>query len=156
MINDLPEFERNPINPEEPQDKEFFYPKWHCFCCQDSGLVSQNLVRLIIPNYDNNQDKWVLCQNIGCKASKHWENIPSKNFDTRFTPVICQKLDLKNRGNWHNTVQRQIDIRALTKTMAMPGVPDRTENDNREVQQRKQEAENFDWAAASTAYLGSE
>ncbi|MDM3846071.1 MAG: hypothetical protein PT116_13740 [Aphanizomenon gracile PMC638.10] len=74
----------------------------------------------------------------------------------RFSSLVCQKLDLIERQNWHNTVQRQVDICTLTKTMAMPGVPDRTENDNREAEQRKKEAENFDWAAASTAYLGSE
>ena len=158
-LSDLPQFERMPLQAPQSQDeKEIFYPKWTCFCCQDYGVINRNLARKIIPNYNSSEDKWPVCQNPNCHAfeQKFGANIGSENFDMRFSSLVCQKLDLIERQNWHNTVQRQVDIRALTKTMAMPGVPDRTDNDNREIEQRKQEVENFDWEAASTAYLGSE
>lgn len=143
MIDDLPQFEPLPVIPPQPEEeKELFYPKWHCFCCQDSGLVRSMLVRLIMPNYDDNRDKWVACQNLTCnKFIERWSGVPLENFDTRFLPAICQKLDLKSREDWRNTVQRQVDIRALSKKMTMPGTKERTENDNREVQQRKAEIE---------------
>ncbi|WP_414553054.1 hypothetical protein [Anabaena sp. CCY 0017] len=142
MIDDLPQFEPIPLRSEEEnQEEEIFYPRWRCFCCQDSGLVAQDLVRLIMPQYNPDRDKWVLCQAGHCDASKRWENVPIENFDTRFIPSICQKLDLINREQWRNSVKQQINIRQLAKKRKMPGSSERTENDNREVQQRKQEIE---------------
>jgi hypothetical protein len=146
MIDDLPQFEPIPLRPEqENQEEEIFYPQWRCFCCQDSGLVAQDLVRLIMPQYNPDRDKWVLCQAGHCDASKRWENVPIENFDTRFIPSICQKLDLINREQWRDSVKQQINIRQLAKKRKMPGSGDRTENDNREVQQRKQEIEGIDY-----------
>ena len=136
MTDDLPQFEPLPVIPPPQEDsEEVFYPKWHCFCCQDSGLVNIHLVRLVMPNYDDNRDKWVICQNLGCnKFSERWSGVPLDNFDTRFQPEICQKLDLKNRENWRNTVERKVDILKLAKKLKMPGVRERTEDQNREVQ----------------------
>ncbi len=157
MIGDLPKFERLPLNPQSEEEKEIFYPKWNCFCCQDKGFVQAHLAKLIIIDYDYNQDRNIACQNPSCgKFKEIWDQIDIANFDTRFLPAICQKLDFFSREDWRKTVQRQVDIRSLAKTMAMPGVPDRTDNENREIQERKKEVENFDWEAASTAYLGSE
>lgn len=142
MIDDLPQFEPIPLRSEEEnQEEEIFYPRWRCFCCQDSGLVAQDLVHLIMPQYNPDRDKWVLCQAVHCEASKRWENVPIENFDTRFIPSICQKLDLINREQWRNSVKQQINIRQLAKKRKMPGSGERSENDNREVQQRKQEIE---------------
>ncbi|WP_016948767.1 hypothetical protein [Anabaena sp. PCC 7108] len=158
MIDDLPQFEPIPLRPEEEnKEGEIFYPQWRCFCCQDSGLVSCHLVQLIMPKYNPNRDKWVLCQTGYCNASKRWENVGVENFDTRFIPSICQKLDLINRENWRNTVQQQINIRQLAKKLKMPGSGDRTDNDNRNVQQRKQEIEAIsheEWMNISNEYLG--
>ncbi|BAZ33657.1 hypothetical protein NIES4074_61710 (plasmid) [Cylindrospermum sp. NIES-4074] len=159
-FDDLPQLEPLPLIPEQEEDKELFYPSWQCFCCQDSGIVQQHLARLIMPKYSWNNDKWPACQN--CDAfNQRWGDAGLQNFDTRFNLKICQKLDLISRDDWQQTVQRQIDIRAIAsasetiaKKMTMPGSSDRTANDEREVQQRKQEAEAYDWAAATTAYLG--
>jgi hypothetical protein len=158
MKNEFEQLIPIPVRPEEQlENKDIFYPKWQCFCCQDSGKVNDNLVRVIMPNYNPSRDLWVACQNPGCHSFREkWKGIAVDNFDTRFSTVVCQKLDLKSRENWHKTVQRLVDIRTLAKAMKMPGSGERTENENREVQQRKQEVENYNWAAASKAYLGSE
>ncbi len=143
MIDDLPQLEPLPvIEPQPEEETEVFYPRWHCFCCQDSGLVRTGLLRQVMPNYDDNRDKWVACQNLGCnKFNQRWSGVPLENFDTRFLPAICQKLDLKSREDWRNTVQHQVDIGALAMKLAMPGTKERTENDHREVQQRLVEVE---------------
>ncbi len=157
MIDDLPQFEPIPLRPqEEQQEEEIFYPRWRCFCCQDSGLVSQHLVQLIMPKYNPNRDKWVLCQEASCDATQRWKDVPIQNFDTRFIPNICKKLDLINRDNWRNTVKQQINIRQLAKKLKMPGSGERTDNDNCEVQQRKQEIEAIspeEWMKMSNQYL---
>lgn len=153
-FEDLPQLEPLPLNPRpEEEDKELFYPSWQCFCCHDSGIVQQHLARLIMPKYCSNRDKWPACQNCGA-FNERWSGVLLQNFDTRFNLKICQKLDLISRNDWKETVQRQIDIKTLAKKMAMPGVSDRTANDEAEVLSRKQNAEAYNWAAASTAYLG--
>ncbi|MBD2199980.1 MULTISPECIES: hypothetical protein [Calothrix] len=159
MIDDLPQLEPLPvIEPQPEEEREVFYPRWHCFCCQDSGLVRSMLVKLVMPNYDDNRDKWVACQNLSYnKFNQRWSGVPLHNFDTRFLPTICQKLDLKNREDWRKTVQHQVDIRALSLKLAMSGTKERTENDQREVQQRKTEVEAIShehWMAMNDAYLG--
>ncbi len=157
MIDDLPQFEPIPVRPEqELQEAEIFYPQWRCFCCQDSGLVSLCLVLLVMPKYNPDRDKWVLCQEINCKASERWENVPIENFDTRFVPSICKKLDLINRENWRNTVKEQVNIRQLAQKLKMPGSVDRTEEDNYRIQQRKQEIEQIsheEWIKISNVDL---
>ncbi len=55
-MSELPKFERSPILPNEVEDKEIWQPRWHCFCCQDTGQIQAHLVRLIIPDYDPNRD----------------------------------------------------------------------------------------------------
>lgn len=143
MIDDLPTFEPLPlIPPQKEEEKELFYPQWHCFCCQDSGIVAANLVKLVMPNYDDNRDKWVACQNLGCKRfNERWSGVTLDNFDTRFLPAICQKLDTKNRENWRSTVEHQASVLKLAKKLRMPGSHHRTENDERKIQQRKAEME---------------
>ena len=48
-LSDLPQFERMPLQAPQSQDeKEIFYPKWTCFCCQDYGVINRNLAQKII------------------------------------------------------------------------------------------------------------
>ena len=160
MINDLPQFDRLPLIPQlEEAEKEIFHPHWNCFCCQDSGFIQPHLVKKIIPDYNYNQDKNVACQNPSCKSfHEKWGNINLENFDTRFLPAICQKLDLLNRETWRNTVQVQIDTRCLSQKMSIRKV-DRTESENKEVQERKREIEAISheqWMSIREKYLGGQ
>ncbi len=159
MIDDLPQFEPLPVIPPlQDEEEELFYPRWHCFCCQDSGIVNAHLVRLVMPNYDDRRDKWVACQNLGCnKFNERWSGVPLDNFDNRFQPAICQKLDLKSRSDWRSTVEHQVEIIKLAKKLKMPFCGERTEDQNREVQQRKAEIEAItheQWLEMKNKHLG--
>lgn len=159
---ELPFFDRMPLEPPQQQeDKEIFYPKWSCFCCHDYGVIYSTLVKRIIPGYKENEDKWPMCQNPGCNAfnKRFGANVSMNNFDTRFSSLICQKLDLIERQGWQETVETQRINRKLKEAynkVKMSGYQDRTENQNQEIEQRKQEIENYDWAGASKAYLGDD
>lgn len=159
---ELPRFDRMPVEPpQQLEDKEMFYPKWSCFCCQDYGVVHNDLVKRVIPGYQKYKDKLPICQRSGCNAfkKKFGANVGIENLDTRFSPELCQKLDLIERQNWQDTVETQRINRKLKEAynkVKMSGCQDRTENQNQEVEQRKQEIENYDWAGASKAYLGDD
>ncbi|MBO3458497.1 hypothetical protein G7B40_024940 [Aetokthonos hydrillicola Thurmond2011] len=159
-IDDLPNFEPLPLRKPKTEEEELFYPKWHCFCCSDSGIVRSHLVHLVMPNYNPDHDKWVACQNWDCtKFNDRWGNIDISNFDTRFLPGICQKLDLKHRQDWQQTITIQIEIKKLASSLKMPGSSDRTENSEQEVQQRKAEIEAISpeqWESMRKDYLGDD
>jgi hypothetical protein len=160
-INEFQLLEPIPIRDQIENNQKDFYPTWNCFCCQDSGKVSQHLIKRIIPSYNPDIHLWAACQNTSCnKFRENWRGASPQNFDMRFSPLTCQKLDLIERENWYQTIDNKQEIiervKVLSQNFKMGGVKDRTENDNREIQQRKQEVENYHWAAASTAYLGSE
>lgn len=143
--DDLPTFGRYPALPEKEQteDAEIWFPSWKCFCCHDSGLVSPPLVRLIIPDYDNLRDRSPVCQRCPVGETRINPNI----HDLRFTRKICDRLDRFERDDWTETVKtrqnRIVELKELTDKLAMPGSRDRTENDNREVQLRKEEIESI-------------
>jgi hypothetical protein len=159
-INELPAFEPIPIR-EQIDNQQDFYPTWKCFCCHDSGKIQKHLVKQVIPNYNSDIHLWVACQNTSCnKFRENWCGADPKNFDMRFSPLTCQKLDLIERENWYQTIDNKEEIikqvKIISQKLKMRGVKDRTENDNREVQQRKQDAENYDWSTASKVYWGTE
>lgn len=140
--DELPTFARHPAQPEkESEDAEIWFPSWKCFCCHDSGLVSPPLVRLVIPDYDNLRDRPPVCQRCPLGDSRINPDI----HDLRFTRKICDRLDRFERHDWTETVKtkqkRIVELKQLADKLAMPGSRDRTPNDNREVQQRKQEVE---------------
>lgn len=117
MLENLPQFSRAILKPEVKNEKTIFYPSWHCFCCEDHGLVSKALVIKLIPDFTPSEDKPVMCQNPGCQAFKnHFDNLSTHNFDNRFNPLICQKLDVFNRKEWQNTAkQQQLNITPINK-----------------------------------------
>ncbi|MCP6761954.1 MAG: hypothetical protein NHB32_25110 [Fischerella sp. CENA71] len=164
-IDDLPIIEPLPIRPEElKKDKEIWQPKWQCFCCQDTGKVRSHLVRLVMPNYNSERDRFPICQN--CNLGHDWIHLEG-NYDNRLTPDICRKLDSYAREDWHKTVQLQFEVRRkqielVTKEISQSHSlrkSDRTDNDNREVQQQKAEIEATSpqsWTAMRKAYLGGD
>jgi hypothetical protein len=138
------------------QEEEIWQPDWKCFCCQDTGRVQSHLVRLVIPDYDDSHDGIPICQVPSCNHNSRWLNFGNNNLDMRFIPAICQQLDMYNREDWRLTVERKvINLQELAKKKAMSGVSDRTDYDNREVQQRSSEIEAItseQWAAMAHAY----
>ncbi len=77
----------------------------------------------------------------------------------RLTAAICQELDQINREDWRQTqVQKLIDFKALSQKLAMPGSRERTENENREIQQQKAEIEAIThekWIAQGQKYFNN-
>jgi hypothetical protein len=161
-MNELPKFERLPINPRnEEEDKEIWQPNWKCFCCHDTGRIYPTLVRLIIADYDYDKDKIPVCQN--CNAGSNLMHLQSM-IDTRIDFKVCRHLDKFERDNWKRTTQQQFEIvkkrvdlvtneiaqsHSLTKN-------NRTPNDDREVAQRKAEIEAISpeqWKEMKNDYL---
>ena len=104
----LPQLPREPIRPEReqlPDDQEIWQPDWLCFCCQDSGTVTQNLSQLIIPDYDHHRDKLAACQHPRCEAGRSLRG--DSNYDQRFSAEICTRLDAHSRSAWRDTVKAQ-------------------------------------------------
>ena len=106
-IPKLPQLERLPMRLEsEVKDKEIWQPRWNCFCCEDSGLVKPNLVKLVIPSYDYGKDKLPRCQN--CEAGEHYENPAFDGcLDFRLNEDICQKLDNIARTDWKQVIGKK-------------------------------------------------
>lgn len=170
MTDNLPQFERLPINEQtENDDKEIWQPRWNCFCCQDTGQIQAHLVRLIIPDYDHNRDRIPVCQ--GCNKFDRHNWMEYGVLDTRFDLFLCKKLDAISRADWKQVTgkqfekyKKQLDI--ATGALAKPAVgiaqshnlavSNRTQNDDREVQQRKAEIESItpeQWEAMNKEYL---
>jgi hypothetical protein len=156
----LPELPPEPIRREDQPgyEKEIWQPSWECFCCEDSGIVRSHLASMVIRGYDSKRDRIPICQAPGCSAGVNWLHLEG-NIDMRLTAAICQELDRINREDWQKTTERKfINLKSLSKKLAMPGTRDRTDNDNREVQQRKAEIEAISpekWKGWKTAYLGA-
>ncbi len=163
----LPRLTPEPIRPELEAEigKQIWQPRWNCFCCQDTGKVVLWLVRRVIPEYDSNRDKPVACQLPRCEAGQDFKN--DENFDQRFTPGICAELNWLNQENWRETIKAQFEgmqkakanMDTLARGMKMPGARGRSANDEREVQQRKQEVEAIPqekWLAMANEYLGGD
>ncbi|MBD2682891.1 MULTISPECIES: hypothetical protein [Nostoc] len=159
MTENLPQFERLPINPKkEEEDKEIWQPNWNCFCCQDTGQIQAHLVRLIISDYDPNRDRIPVCQ--GCNKFDRHNLMDYGVLDTRFDLFLCKKLDRIAREDWKQVTQKQFEIvkqriNQISKSHSLSS-SDRTDNDNREVKQRKAEVEAItpdQWKAMRDDYL---
>lgn len=102
----LPRLPRQPIRPNYQEvDKEIWQPNWQCFCCHDTGLVHGLLILLVVPDYDSNNDKPVVCKRKGCSVGEdYWFN---EAYDQRFEFEICQELDKLERENWKQTILSQ-------------------------------------------------
>lgn len=162
MTDNLPTFERSPILPNEQEDKEIWQPRWNCFCCQDTGQIQTHLVRLVIPDYDGNRDRFPVCQ--GCnKFDRH--NLRDYGvLDTRFDLFLCKKLDAISRADWKQATEKQFEkykkqLDIATGQIAQShnlALTNRTPNDDREVAQRKAEIEAISpeqWKAMRDDYL---
>ena len=106
---DFDPLEPLPMRPEEEAEKEIWQPSWNCFCCRDSGKISPNLVRRVIPGYNYSRDRLPVCQN--CNKGHDWFHLDDLGvIDTRLGPVICRKLDLIAREDWRLTAQAWFEM----------------------------------------------
>ena len=104
-MTDFPQLPRDSIQFSQevgPDGKEMWKPSWRCFCCHDTGKIEPTLVRLVIPDYDDNKDKIPICQN--CNAGSNWMHLQAM-IDTRIDFKVCRRLDQFERENWKQTRQ---------------------------------------------------
>lgn len=107
---DFEPLEPLPMRPEqEREDKEICSPKWHCFCCRDTGKVQPDLVRQVIPSYNDDRDRLPICQN--CNKGHEWYHLDDLGIlDMRLNPQICGKLDAYAREDWRRTTQMWFEM----------------------------------------------
>ncbi len=91
-------------------EKEIWQPQWDCFCCQDTGIVRSQLVRLVIPDYDWDLDALPICQNPACQKHKTLGESVLSMVDYRLSAGICEQLDKFSRDDWKSTVQIKHEI----------------------------------------------
>jgi hypothetical protein len=103
------QLEPAPIRPREQQSKEIWQPRWNCFCCHDTGKVQIDLVRRVIPKYDDNRDRIPICQN--CDKGQEWAHLNELGvIDMRLTFQICSSLDALAREDWRRTTQTWFEM----------------------------------------------
>lgn len=79
-------------------DKALYFPSWDCFCCQDSGIVPDYLVRMLdgYENYYCETHKNVLCT---CVSSTRYASLYDA-FDQSLTREQRQWFHDYVRDGW--------------------------------------------------------
>ncbi len=110
----LPRLSRLLLRPElESQPQSVWRPTWRCFCCQDTGFVTDSLIRLVIPDYDSDFDRSVACQN--CERVYVYAQLVQNSLDWRFTDDTCSQLDRIYREEWAQTLKRKHEAQKQAK-----------------------------------------
>ena len=137
----LPKLPREIIRYEDEPDyePEIWQPRWHCFCCHDTGEVNPHLAKLVIEDYELGKDKIPRCQNLGCRAGEHLDSLQGM-IDYRFSSAICQELDAIHREEWRQTTQTKAalvsaSISALAQQKSLRK-RDRTSTEEMEASQK--------------------
>ena len=117
-------FKKLPRVPMRREDEpgfelEIWQPSWKCFCCQDTGIVSQHLASLVIEGYCHGVDRLPRCLAPGCEAGSHYDsNALAPSVDYRIDAATCQQLDLTERDVWRKDTQAR-SRKAREKTIEL-------------------------------------
>jgi hypothetical protein len=84
-------------------------------------LIVYSLVLLVIPDYDGNRDKPVVCHHCDRRHNFSQELIAS--LDWRFNSDLCEKLDEIAKLDWERTLQQwqQIGIEGVEIDLSVIG-----------------------------------
>lgn len=88
--------------------KEYWAPKWHCFCCLDKGYVANHLVEIVVEEPEENV--FYVCRAYkGCvdRIPPSWR---SNTIDC-ITRDNCLKLDAFNRSQWKQWQAEDWEVR---------------------------------------------
>ena len=91
QMNNYPELQPLQLR-EEAQpgyEAESWKPTWNCFCCHDTGLVQDLLVKKIIKNYVSGRHKPVECNATNCNIQLGRYLYKTNTLDRRFSAEIC-------------------------------------------------------------------
>lgn len=162
----MKKFNRTPMHPEKEAEveTEIWQPNWNCFCCHDSGIIAPHLASMIIDGYNFDKDKLPRCVAPGCRSGSQYDSDALRqSVDYQVDALTCQQLASIERDDWiqiTKTKQKRIvELKQLTDKLAMPGSRDRTPNDDREVQQRKQNIvaiSHEEWLEIANQHSGGE
>ncbi len=126
-------------------DAESWQPTWNCFCCHDTGLVQDLLVKKIIKNYVSGRHKPVECNATNCDIQLGRYLYKTNTLDRRFSAEICDRLDAEERQMWkewrkekHETRLRSLDLN-VTKNLRFRS---RTNEEQFDVERRHQDIRN--------------
>lgn len=121
-------------------DKVAWKPTWECFCCHDTGMISERIVKTVIPNYIAGRHKPVKCNATGCDMQLGETLYKTNTLDLRFTAEICDRLDQDEREMWNEWAMQQhekrkykLDLSEITNNLR---VRERLNSEEFEVQQR--------------------
>ena len=147
-MDDLPKLQPLSLRPEcEPgYEKESWKPTWNCYCCHDTGFVLDRLSSQIIPGFNSEQHKTLLCNAPGCNASRDKVSpklIEEGNFDTRLSSEICDRLAQMEKKSWEDYRWKKHQLRKearglveeLAEKKSMRTVR-RSEKEEKEAQRR--------------------
>ena len=140
-------------NEDKPgYSKALWQPSWNCYCCRDTGIVSNHLAIMVIEGFNHRIDQMPYCQNPICGAGEHLLNNEEieKTLDMRLNAATCQDLDLIERQAWKQTLQQQhsnrrramemvdqlADNKSLRKSNAGSGHSHRTSTEEMSAQQK--------------------
>lgn len=103
-------------------EKAAWKPNWKCFCCHDNGIISERIVKTVIPNYVAGRHKPVKCNNCNIRLGDTLYD--TNTLDLRFTPQICDRLDQDEREVWREWAMQQherrksnLDLSKVTKNL---------------------------------------
>ena len=136
---------RSIASPPMPQALSNRSSDWNCFCCHDTGLVPERLIKRIIPRYAHGRHKPVECNATNCTIQLARLLYTTKTLDERFTRDICDRLDLEERKMWLEwSNQRHEQRKQRLKLVENPNLTknlrarNRTNDEELEVQRRHQ------------------
>ena len=99
-------------------------PNWECFCCHDTGIIPERIVKTVIPNYVAGRHKPVKCNNCNIQLGK--DLYKTNTLDTRFSAQICDRLDRDERQMWQEWSRQQHQKRKLRLTNATKNLRQRS------------------------------
>lgn len=101
-------------NPSEA-DKGIFFPRWDCFCCEDTGTVTPHNMNKMCSGYHLATHPMVACIRKGCYTPPHKEAL------NLIEEGDCEDLHQACRQEWLDTVKywRENREKALAQQAAV-------------------------------------
>ena len=86
-------------------------PTWKCFCCHDTGLIQELLIKKVIPRYVSGRHKPVECNATHCDIQLGRDLYKTETLDRRFSAELCDRLDSDERQMWQEWSKEQHEKR---------------------------------------------
>ena len=150
QMNNYPKLEPIQLRDEAQPGYEpnAWKPTWKCFCCHDTGLVQELLIKKIIPRYVSGRHKPVECNATHCDIQLGRDLYKTETLDRRFSADLCDRLDRDERQMWAEWSKEQHEKRKQRLGLIDSNVTrilrrrSRTNSEQLEVERRHQNIKN--------------